>query len=95
MHRRFAQRLFAVVVVLAVLGFVTAALAHGHPPGKSEEDSHCALCMAVHNGHHMLTSPVIALQFTPVRYDFLVVNARVTVSSTQFLPTQGRAPPLV
>ena len=57
MHRRFAQRLFAVVVALAVLGFVTAALAHGHAPGKSEEDSHCALCMAVHNGHHMLTIP--------------------------------------
>jgi hypothetical protein len=95
MCRPLAQRLFAIVVVLAVLGFITAALAHGHPPGKSEEDSHCALCMAVHNGHHMLTSPVIALQFTPVRSDFIVVNAQVTVSSSQFLPTHGRAPPLV
>ena len=95
MHRRFAQRLFAVVVVLTVLGFVTAALAHGHPPGKSEEDSHCALCMAVHNGRHMLTSPVIALQFAPFRSDFIVVNAQATVSSSEFLPTHGRAPPLV
>jgi len=95
MYRRLAHGLLAIAASLAVTFFATVAVSHGHFPGKSQEDSHCAMCMAVHSGHRVLASPVVALQFTPVRWNFLAVNAPVAVSSSQFLPTQGRAPPLI
>lgn len=95
MYRRLVHRLFPIVAALAVVVFATIAVAHGHLPGKSPDDAHCTMCMAVHSGHHVLASSVVGLQFTPVQWDLLVLNAQTTVSSRQFPPTQGRAPPLV
>src|ERR1700733_9960687 len=68
---RLARQSFLFVATLTViLTFVTvstAALAHGHPDTSNTDDSHCVMCMAGHSATHLITSPTVALHFSPAR----------------------------
>jgi hypothetical protein len=94
MHKKQAKRMLAIFVALVVMGFATAALVHGHFPGNSQEDSHCAICMAIHSGH-AIASVVVALPFTLIWCAFLAGHAQIADSLGQFLAMHGRAPPLL
>jgi hypothetical protein len=94
MYRRLALRSLAIVAAVAVLVFATAALSHGHINQDSQEDSHCSLCMALHSGKHVLASPVVALQFTPIQLALQADTDCVVFLSGLSLPAHDRAPPL-
>jgi hypothetical protein len=94
MYRRLALRSLAIVAAVAVLVFATAALSHGHINQDSQEDSHCSLCMALHSGKHVLASPVVALQFTPIQLALQADTDCVVFVSGLSLPAHDRAPPL-
>jgi hypothetical protein len=94
MSKRLAHRSLAIVVVAVVLAFTTAALSHGHGNANSQEDSHCSLCMALHSGKQTLVSPVVALQFTPMRLALRAGSNSLVFVSIAVLPTHGRSPPL-
>jgi hypothetical protein len=95
MDKRFTLRLLAIIAALALLAFATIALAHGHLSGKSQQDAHCAMCMAIHSGHHALFSSTAVLQFAPVWWAFLLGSLQVTILAHQFFPTNDRAPPSI
>lgn len=96
MRSHFTSVLRQGMVFLAILAFLavsTAVLAHGHAVGKSADESHCAMCMAVHSTTHAVASPVALLYFAPIQTAFLAPSDRLVLSFAQSLPIQGRAPP--
>lgn len=85
-----------VLVVLATLAFLTVsttALAHGHPGEKSVDESHCAMCMAVHTATHAVATSIATVCFAAVQTAFLVPSSRSTFALVQSLLIQDRAPP--
>ena len=81
------------LVALAFLAVSTIALAHVHPDAKSIDESHCALCLAVHNATHAVTAPILALSFTAVQSPFLVPLNSILPSIAWPTLNQDRAPP--
>jgi len=93
MYRLYLRRVLVVVAVLAVVAVSTAAVAHGHPHGNSADESHCQLCIALHNAKHALVSPIATLCFTTVHTSSLVPSKDIVVVFAQPRLTQDRAPP--
>ena len=68
---RFARQALVFLATLSFLAVSTLALAHGHPDAKSADESHCAMCMAMHSTTHAVATPDITLIFTAVENPFL------------------------
>ena len=90
---RFARRALVVLATLCFLAVSTVALAHGHTDAKSVDESHCAMCMAVHSATHVVATPSITLIFTAVENPLLVLCKNSIVSFAWRSLNQGRAPP--
>jgi len=92
-YNRFARRSFALLATLAFLVVSTIALAHGHTDAKSVDESHCAMCMAVHSATHVVATPNITLIFTALEGPSLVPSKNFLVSFACISLNQDRAPP--
>lgn len=90
---RLARQASVFLAALAFLTVSTATLAHGHPDTKSIDESHCALCMAVHSTSHVVAASVVTLSFAAIQTAFLVPSDSLVFSFAQSLPIQDRAPP--
>jgi hypothetical protein len=90
---RFARRPLVLVAILAFLVVSTVALAHGHTDAKSAEESHCAMCMAVHSATHAIATPNITLIFTALEAPFLISSRNSLASFAWPTLNQDRAPP--
>jgi hypothetical protein len=93
MRNAVTRRVLVVVATLAFLTVSTAALAHGHPSEKSVDETHCAMCMAVHTATHAVAASIATVCFAAVQTAFLVPSSSSTFALVQSLLTQGRAPP--
>jgi len=93
MGNAVTRRVLVVLAILAFLTVSTAALAHGHPGRGSVDESHCAMCMAVHSATHAVATSIASLSFTAVQTAFLVPSSSPTFAFVQPLLTQDRAPP--
>jgi hypothetical protein len=92
-YNRFARRSFALLATLAFLVVSTIALAHGHTDAKSADESHCAMCMAVHSATHVVATPNITLIFTAIEGPSLLPSKNFLVSFACISLNQNRAPP--
>jgi Protein of unknown function (DUF2946) len=93
MNHSCLRRVIVVLATLAIVAVSTAAVAHGHLDAHSADESHCELCMALHNAKHALVTPIATLCFTTVQTASLVASRGVAVILVQPLLTQDRAPP--
>jgi hypothetical protein len=93
MKHFYVRRVLVVLAVLALVAVSTAAVAHGHLDTNCAHESHCPLCMALHNAKHALVTPIATLCFTTVQAARLVPSKDVAVVFAEPLLTQGRAPP--
>ena len=93
MNNRFIRRALVGLATLAFLTFSTFALAHGHPDVKSLDETHCAMCMAVHSATHVVATPIVTLCFTAVQTAFLVPSKRFLLAFAWPILNQDRAPP--
>jgi hypothetical protein len=85
-----------ILVFLAVLAFVVVSsvvLAHGHPDARSVDESHCAMCMAVHSATHVVATPIITLYFAAIESQVLFRPTASFVACALPLLNQDRAPP--
>ena len=85
-----------VLVLLATLAFLTVstlALAHGHTGARSADESHCAMCMAVHSATHVVGTPIVLLCIAAVEDWFCIPPKSFTVSFARPALNQYRAPP--
>jgi hypothetical protein len=96
---RLARRCFLFLAILTVsltfLTVSTAALAHGHLDSSNTDESHCVMCMAGHSATHLITSPTIALHFSPARIGLVFSADFIRIPFVQLLTDQGRAPPQI
>jgi NADH:ubiquinone oxidoreductase subunit 2 (subunit N) len=92
-YNQIARRSFALLATLAFLVVSTIALAHGHTDAKSVDESHCAMCMAVHSATHVVATPNIILIFTALESPSLVPPRNFLVSFACITLNQDRAPP--
>lgn len=92
---RFTRQTFVFLAILAFVVVSTTALAHSHPDVNSADESHCAMCMAVHGATHLIAAPGIALHFAPVQVALLVFAERIRLPLVEQFAIQGRAPPQV
>ena len=90
---RLARRLLVLLATLAFLAVSTLTLAHGHVDSKSADESHCAMCMAVHSATHAVATPIITLFFTVVEDPFLAPLKSFLIAFSRPTPDKGRAPP--
>lgn len=90
---RFARQALVFLATLAFLAVSTLALAHGHTDAKSVDESHCAMCMAVHSATHVVATPIVTLFFTVVENAFLIPPKSFLVSFAWPSLNQDRAPP--
>jgi hypothetical protein len=90
---RLARRLLVLLATLAFLAVSTLTLAHGHVDSKSADESHCAMCMAVHSATHVVATPIITLFFTVVEDPFLAPLKSLTIAFAWPTPDKDRAPP--
>ena len=93
MGKLFTRRALAILAVLAFLTVSTVALTHSHSDASSVSESHCALCMAVHNATHVVATSIVTLYFSPVQAAFLFPSNTFTISFVQPPLNQDRAPP--
>lgn len=93
LFRRFTRQLLVFLATLAFLAVSTAALAHGHPDAKSIDESHCAMCMAIHSTTHVVAVSAVLLFFGTVRTAFLVPSESFALALVETLLIQDRAPP--
>jgi hypothetical protein len=93
LSNRFARQTIVLIATLTFLAVSTVALAHGHADAKSVDESHCAMCMAVHSATHVVATPSITLIFTAVENPLLVLCKNSIVSFAWHSLVQGRAPP--
>jgi hypothetical protein len=93
MSNLFIRRAFTVLAILAFLAVSTAALTHGHSDAKSVNDSHCALCMAVHSATHAVATPVATLYFPAAQVAYLAPCDGFLLAFVQPLLNKDRAPP--
>jgi hypothetical protein len=91
---RITRQAFVLASILAFITVSTAVLAHSHPDAKSDNESHCVMCMAAHGSTHLISVPTIALHFGPVQVALLVVAEHISIPLGQQFSVQGRAPPL-
>ena len=90
---RLARQVAFFLSTLAFLVVSTAALTHGHPNWKSADESHCAMCMAVHSSTHAVATPAVTLCFTAVQSSVLVPPKGFLLSYAPLALNQDRAPP--
>ena len=90
---RFARQALVLLATLVFLWVSTLALAHNHTCSKSGDESHCAMCMAVHSSTHAIETPVIALFFTAVGDPFPVRSKSFLITLPCPALNQDRAPP--
>ncbi len=90
---RLARQVAFFLATLAFLMVSTVALTHGHPNWKSADESHCAMCVAVHSSTHAVATPVVTLCFTAVRSSVLVSPKGFLLSYAPPSLNQDRAPP--
>jgi hypothetical protein len=93
LSNRFARPPLVLIATLAFLAVSTLALAHGHTDAKSVDESHCAMCLAVHSATHAIATPNITLIFTAVEAPFLIPSRNSFVSFAWPTLNQDRAPP--
>ena len=93
MRNAITRRTLVFLATLAFLTVSTAALAHGHLNEKSVNESHCAMCMAVHTATHAVASSIFMLCFAAIQMALLVPSGSSSFAIVQSLLTQGRAPP--
>ena len=94
MIRFIKYRVIPLVVGLAFLACSTVALAHGHSDTKSDDESHCQLCVVAHTVTHVFWCPPVVLHVAPVEAALHISVSQVFASSQESTPAQGRAPPL-
>jgi hypothetical protein len=92
-YNQIARRSFALLATLAFLVVSTLALIHGHTDAKSVDQSHCAMCMAVHSSTHVVATPNTTLIFTALEGPSLVPSKNFSVSLACINLNQDRAPP--
>jgi hypothetical protein len=90
---RLARQVAFFLATLAFLVVSTVALTHGHPNWESTDESHCAMCMAVHSSTHAVATPAVTLYFTAVQNRFLVFPKSLLLSYAPPVLNQDRAPP--
>jgi hypothetical protein len=90
---RFARQAFVFLATLIFLVVSTLALTHGHVDSKLADESHCAICMAVHSAAHVVATPNITLFFTIIKNPFLVPLKSVLIAPAWPALNKGRAPP--
>jgi hypothetical protein len=93
MNSPLNRRVLIVLSILALVVISTAAVAHGHLTANSADESHCPLCMAVHNAKHAVAAPVATPWFAIVQTAILVSSENIAILSVRPFPTQDRAPP--
>src|ERR1039458_9675543 len=93
MSNPFSRRALAVLATVVFLTVSIAAVAHGHPVAKSDDGSHCAMCMVAHNVTHALGTSIITLDFIAGQTAFLVHPESFLAVFVQLLLNQDRAPP--
>jgi hypothetical protein len=93
MGNALTRRVLVALATFAFLTVSTAALAHGHLGEKSVDESHCAMCMAVHTATHAVATSSIALCFAAIQIAFLVPSSSSRFLLVQSRLTQDRAPP--
>lgn len=87
------RRALVLVLTVVFLAVSTAALAHGHPDGKAADESHCALCIAVHTTTSVVVTSTVSLHFAPVQTYFIARSESFVLPLVQSFATQDRAPP--
>lgn len=90
---RLARPVWVLLAILAFLTVSTVALAHGHPDARSVDESHCAMCLAIHSATHVVVTPVLTLHFTAVQNRFLVPSTSFLLALNWLTLNQDRAPP--
>src|SRR5258706_2917082 len=90
---RLGRQVAFFLATLAFLVVSTVALTHGHPNWKSADESHCAMCMAVHSSTHAVATPVVTLYFTAVDKRVLCFFQNIPLSLYPPPPNQKTAPP--
>jgi hypothetical protein len=87
------RRGFVFLAIFVLLTVSTAALAHSHPSRNTENDSQCAMCMALHGATHIIASPVVTLNFEIAQTGFITPSKNLSLPVVQSRLTQDRAPP--
>ena len=90
---RFARQFLVFVAALVFLAVSTLALIHGHVDSKSADESHCAMCMAVHSATHAVATPIITLVFTVVENPFRAPLKSFLIAFASPNLNKDRAPP--
>jgi hypothetical protein len=90
---RFARQFLVFVASLVFLAVSTLALTHGHVDSKSADESHCAMCMAVHSATHVVATPIISLFFIVVENPFRAPLKSFLIAFASSTLNQDRAPP--
>ena len=90
---RLARQLLVLLATLAFLAVSTLTLAHGHVDSKSADESHCAMCMAVHSATHAVATPIITLFFTVVENSFRAPLKSFLIAFASPNLNKDRAPP--
>jgi hypothetical protein len=90
---RFARQFLVFVAALVFLAVSTLALTHGHVDSKSADESHCAMCMAVHSATHVVATPIVSLLFTVVENPFRAPLKNLLIAFASPTLDQDRAPP--
>lgn len=93
MRNVILRRGVVLLAAVALLALSTVALAHGHSKLNSADDSHCALCMAMHGTRAMVASAVVTLNFTPIQFSTVIRSAGSCPVLVYGSAAQGRAPP--
>ena len=93
MSNRFLREVIIVFAILALVAVSTVAIAHGHLGSKSATESHCPLCVAVHNAKHAIAAPVAKHCLAIVQTAIIVSSKSTAVSFVHALLIQDRAPP--
>ena len=90
---RFGRQALVLLATLCFLAVSTLALAHGHPDTSSADESHCAMCMAIHSTTHAVATPDITLSFTAVETPFIASPKSLQLAFAWPTLNQDRAPP--
>jgi hypothetical protein len=90
---RFVRQFLVFVAALVFLAVSTLALIHGHVDSKSADESHCAMCMAVHSATHAVATPIITLFFTVVENPFRALLKSFLIAFASPNLNKDRAPP--
>jgi len=90
---RLVRQALVLLATLAFLTISTVALTHSHSDAKSADESHCAICMAIHSSTHAIAAPIATLCFTAIQNPFLVPPRTLLVAFPCLTLNQDRAPP--